>query len=190
MFNLNFYRQLIFRIVHRRKLGKHIIIDNPEKIILHRGSSVGHFSTFITCKNNISNNIELGENSKISNSCHVLSSGGAVIIGNNSFIGGHSVLLGGGGITIGHNVLISYHACICSSSHQTETNLAEGIYRNDTFAPITIEDNVFIGANTTLLMGITIGKDVVIGAGSVVTKNIPPRQIWAGNPAKKIKEIM
>ena len=107
-------------------------------------------------------------------------------IGNNSAIHGHSVLLGGGGISVGHNVLISHHVCISSSSHHTATNIADGEYRDDIFAPITIEDNVFIGASATILMGVTIGKNAVIGAGSVVTKNIPPAEIWAGNPAKKM----
>jgi acetyltransferase-like isoleucine patch superfamily enzyme len=52
---------------------------------------------------------------------------------------------------------------------------------------VIIEDNVFIGAHSTILKGVTIGKNSVIGACSVVTKNIPPNEIWAGNPAKFIK---
>lgn len=54
---------------------------------------------------------------------------------------------------------------------------------------IVIEDGVWIGGHCILLKGITIGKNSVIGAGSVVTKNIPPFEVWAGNPAKKIKNI-
>ena len=54
-------------------------------------------------------------------------------------------------------------------------------------APIIVKDNVFIGANATLLKGITIGENTIIGACSVVTKNVPANQIWAGNPAKFIK---
>ncbi len=53
--------------------------------------------------------------------------------------------------------------------------------------PIIIEDDVFIGANSIILKGITIGARSIIGAGSVVTKNIPCDEIWAGNPAKFIR---
>lgn len=53
---------------------------------------------------------------------------------------------------------------------------------------IKIEDHVFIGANTIITKPLTIGKGSVIGAGSVVTKDIPPYQIWAGNPARYIKD--
>ena len=55
--------------------------------------------------------------------------------------------------------------------------------------PVVIEDDVFIGANATVLKGVTIGARSIIGAGSVVTKNIPAGEIWAGNPAVFIKKI-
>ena len=53
---------------------------------------------------------------------------------------------------------------------------------------VVIEDDVFIGVNTVICNSVTIGKGAVIGAGSVVTKDIPPYQVWAGNPAKYIKD--
>lgn len=54
--------------------------------------------------------------------------------------------------------------------------------------PIIIDDDVFIGANCIILKGVCIGKKSIVGAGSVVTKNIPANEIWAGNPAKFIKK--
>ena len=56
-------------------------------------------------------------------------------------------------------------------------------------AHVVICDNVFIGAKCIILKGVTIGENSVIGAGSVVTKNVPADQIWAGNPAKFIKNV-
>ena len=52
--------------------------------------------------------------------------------------------------------------------------------------PVTIGDDVFVGANAIILKGVTIGQRAIIGAGSVVTKNVPAGEIWAGNPARKI----
>lgn len=56
-------------------------------------------------------------------------------------------------------------------------------------APIKIEDYAFIGGSSIILKGVTIGKNSIIGAGSVVTQNIPENEIWAGNPARYIKTL-
>jgi acetyltransferase-like isoleucine patch superfamily enzyme len=55
--------------------------------------------------------------------------------------------------------------------------------------PIEIMDNVFIGCNSTILGGVTIGNNVVVAAGSVVTKDVPPNSVVAGNPAKVIESF-
>lgn len=55
--------------------------------------------------------------------------------------------------------------------------------------PVVIEDNVFIGSRAIILKGVTIGRDSVIGAGSVVTRSIPPRMVAAGNPAKVLRPL-
>lgn len=53
---------------------------------------------------------------------------------------------------------------------------------------VVIEDDVFIGCNTVICNAVTIGEGAIIGAGSIVTKDIPPYQCWAGNPARYIKD--
>lgn len=55
--------------------------------------------------------------------------------------------------------------------------------------PVIIKDHVFIGADALILKGVTIGEEAVIGARSVVTKKVPAKEIWAGNPAKFIKNV-
>jgi len=61
---------------------------------------------------------------------------------------------------------------------------------NSKSSPVIVEDDVFIGAHSIILKGVTIGKESIIGAGSVVSRSIPPKQIWAGNPIIYIKSLL
>jgi acetyltransferase-like isoleucine patch superfamily enzyme len=61
--------------------------------------------------------------------------------------------------------------------------------KNVAAAPVIVEDNVFVGANSIILKGVTIGENSVIGAGSVVTRSIPANVIAAGNPARMLRQL-
>ena len=90
-------------------------------------------------------------------------------------------------VHIGENAFIAPGVCIACAGHSIDpVQRAEGI---STSKPITIEKDVWIGANAVICGGVTIGEGSVIGAGSVVTKNIPPRVVAAGNPCKVIREV-
>lgn len=95
-------------------------------------------------------------------------------------------------ITIGDNVKIGGGVCI----YDTDFHSLDPIMRrssedlkNRAEKPVVIGNDVFIGAKSIILKGVTIGENSVIGAGSVVTKTVPANQIWAGNPAKFIRNI-
>ena len=96
-------------------------------------------------------------------------------------------------IIIGNNVIVGGNTVIYDSDfHNIDPLIRLDDYLDKNSAiklPVIIEDNVFIGAHTTILKGVVIGKNSVVGACSVVTKNIPPNEIWAGNPAKYIKSL-
>ena len=86
-------------------------------------------------------------------------------------------------IRVGNNVSMSFKNTIITSSHDVnDFNTVIG-------KPITIGDNVWITTNCTILGGVTIGDNTIIGAGSVVTKDIPANVFAAGNPCRVIKEI-
>lgn len=96
-------------------------------------------------------------------------------------------------IIIGNNVKIGGGACVYDSDFhaldykQRANPLTDS--KNKITKPVLIEDDVFIGAKSIILKGVTIGARSIVGASSVVTNNIPSDEIWAGNPAKFIRKV-
>jgi acetyltransferase-like isoleucine patch superfamily enzyme len=133
-----------------------------------------------------SNKFEVGDYSIIEDFCIVNNGVGDVIIGSEVLIGKGSVVLGP--IFI-HNMAITGQHVIMSGLNHCYENLdipinKQGIVKS----PIILEEDCMIGANSVILPGITIGKHSVVAAGSVVTKNVPPYSMVAGNPARLIKQ--
>jgi len=102
-------------------------------------------------------------------------------IGNDSFINTGNIFISEGGIFIGKKTLIGPRCNLCTTTHPTQPELRHSGYK---ISPINIGDNVWIGANVTILPGITIGDNSIIAAGSVVTENVPNNVVYAGVPAK------
>lgn len=121
-----------------------------------------------------------------------LSPNATLKIGNNVGIGSACIRVNES-ITFGNNIRVGGD-CIFNDSNSHSLNFldrrhfsTDGV--NKINAPIVIEDDVLIGTRCIILKGVTIGARSIIGAGSVVTKSIPPDCIAAGNPAKIIKQI-
>ena len=121
-----------------------------------------------------------------------------ISIGNNVIININCTFVDCNKITIGNNVLIASNVQIYTATHPVNISdrlLDNWSYNNphaffNTYAlPVTIEDNVWIGGGVIILPGVTIGKNSVIGAGSVVNKSIPPNSLAVGNPCKVIRKI-
>ncbi len=111
---------------------------------------------------------------------------GDVTIGNNCMIGIGSVLTGP--VTIGNNVITAQHVGISGLNHgyvDVHTPIRD---QKCNVAEVVIEDDCWIGTNVVITSGVTIGKHAVVAGGSVVTKDVPPFTIVAGNPAKIIKQ--
>lgn len=108
-----------------------------------------------------------------------------ITIGKGVFINAACHFQDQGGITIGDDTLIGHNVVLATLNHGTRPSDRGTLYP----APIDIGKNVWIGSNCTILSGVTIGDNAIIGAGSVVTKDVEGNTVVAGVPAKYIKTI-
>ena len=90
-------------------------------------------------------------------------------------------------VTIGSHVMLGPRVTISAASHPVDPELRRQAYQYD--LPVVLEENVWVGAGATILPGVTIGKNSVIGAGSVVDRDIPPDVVAAGVPCRVLREI-
>ncbi len=107
-------------------------------------------------------------------------------VGENFYANHGLVILDGGGVTFGDNVFIApscgFHTAGHPIDYERRNKGLEYAY------PIKVGDNVWIGAGVQVMPGVTIGSDVVIGGGSVVTKDIPDHSVAVGNPCRVIRK--
>ena len=139
----------------------------------------------------------IGPSTKIWHFCHISSSaiiGQSCMLGQNVYIGPN--------VIIGDRVRIQNNACIYEGVIIEDdvfvgpsvvfTNVKEPrayLNQKEKFLKTIVKKNASIGANSTIVCGITIREDAMIGAGSVVTKDIPAQELWYGNPAKFIRKV-
>ena len=132
------------------------------------------------------NQFYLGKQSIIEDFCTVNNGVGDVTIGDNTLIGMGNVIIGP--IEIGNDVIFAQNVVASGLNHEYR-DVTQPIHsQNVTTSKITVGAGSWIAANVVLTAGITIGKHCVIAAGSVVTKDVPPYTVAAGNPAKPLKQ--
>lgn len=132
------------------------------------------------------NHFSIGNHSTIEDFATINNGVGAVIIGDRTRIGLGCVLIGP--VTVGNDVMFAQNIVVSGLNHgYQEINMPPSLQPVET-KPITIKDEVWIGANAVLTAGITVGKHAVIAAGSIVTKDVPDYSIAAGNPARILKK--
>ncbi|MEX0882152.1 MAG: acyltransferase [Cyclobacteriaceae bacterium] len=108
-------------------------------------------------------------------------------VGNNSSIGPYAYIGCSGYIEIGNNVMMSPRVSIYSENHIFEDSQKPMIDQGVKRSYVKVGDDCWIAANVVILPGVTIGQGAVLAAGSIVTRDVPPFTIVAGNPAKVIK---
>lgn len=147
--------------------------------------------------------IIIGRDSAIRGRLVTLPPGGKISLGDRCYVGENTQIWSEVGIKIGNDVLIAHNCNIFdSSTHPINYNERVDQYKkiltvghpNEEYMTyrrkeIVIHNNAWIACNVTLLAGVTIGEAAIVTAGSVVTKDIPPHEMWGGQPARFIKKI-
>ena len=127
----------------------------------------------------------LGSKSVIEDYSVINNAVGNLVIGSNTRVGiGNTII---GPVTISDNVNIGQNVTISGLNHNYEDPNKTISEQGVSTMPIKIENNVWIGANSVVLPGVQIGNHSVIGAGSIITKDIPPYSVAVGNPARIVK---
>jgi maltose O-acetyltransferase len=199
-FDYKIYRYISSIIDFGTQIDKNILFD--KSATLH--PSVKLFPTAkIENLANHPNLICIGENSVILGKLLVFAHAGKIRMGKDCYVGEDTRIWSADSIKIGDRVFISHNVNI----HDTNSHSIDSVLRYHHFLaimssghpetndfdiqsePIVIENDVWIGFNSTVLKGVKIGKGAVVAACSVVTKDVPEFAIVAGNPAKIVKEI-
>jgi acetyltransferase-like isoleucine patch superfamily enzyme len=145
--------------------------------------------------------IEIGKNTHVRGELLIFKSSGSLQIGHDAFIGEGSKIWSADRVEIGNHVLISHNVFISdTSAHELDhlerskgfLDIVTSGHSNEkgkiSTAPIVIADYAWINPNAVILRGVKIGKGAIVGAGSIVTKDVPPFTLVAGNPAKVVKQ--
>lgn len=167
-------------------LGKTIILRTPANIAVGAKVAIDDH-TLLDGGTGPNCVISIGNGSVISKGSVIQAKNGSLHIGNECDIGAHVIITSTSNITLENNVLIAGNCYIGGARYNLgdlETPIMyQGIYSR---GPITIGAGTWIGASAIILDGVTLGKGCVIGAGSVVTKDVPDYAIALGSPAKVI----
>lgn len=184
-----FFRGLFKQVGRGVIIGEGTILHHPRKIVLGRAVALS-YGCMLDAYGSSNQGIVIGNNVIIGRDSTVGCKDGDIRIGNNVGIGSNCSLsaVSGNTLEIGDNVMIAPYVYIGGISYNfdlTDVPIVEqGVNPQ---GGVCIGDNVWLGANVTIIDGVTVGHDAIVAAGAVVTKNISPYGIAMGIPAKVVK---
>jgi acetyltransferase-like isoleucine patch superfamily enzyme len=184
---VTYLRGLVYRLI-LGSVGKTCLIEQNVRFLVPRrvflGDHVFIGENSLLDASSFEGRIELRDEAWVSRDCIIVAGEGyEVVVGEHAYLGPRTLLYGHAGITIGKDTLIANNVQLICGSHlfadpRTPIRLQQGIEER-----IEIGEDVWLGASTIVLGGVTIGKGAVVAAGAVVTKDIPSYAIARGVPA-------
>jgi len=161
------------RFPARIRLGDHVVVDRYARLVANGAKA----------------RIDIGDASAVFPYALLRTDGGAIQIGRFCAVHDYTVIYGYGGVHIGDDVHIASHTVIVASDHDYALLGTERFSCDLSGKGIHIEDSVWIGANVVVLDGVRIGRGSVVGAGAVVSRDIPAHSLALGVPARVVKQI-
>jgi maltose O-acetyltransferase len=180
----------LLRVVRRGVRAPLALLTRVRTRLALRRVDIAPFSVRVNGSVRVANwhRIELGERVHIDATTlpvEIESFGGLLTIGDGTYINYGTSIWARAGVSIGRNCLIGQHVIVMDSDYH-------GVYDHSLAgkaAPIVIEDDVWLAARSTVLKGVHIGRGAVVAAGAVVTKDVPPRTLVAGVPARVVRAL-
>lgn len=163
-------------------ISSSVVIRGARNLSLGRGCRIGRQSEI----NASQGKVALGESSSLGPFSIAEARGGSIRIGARTGIGPFCVLYGHGGLEIGNDCLIASHVVFIPENHRFDRLDVPMREQGGTRKGICVEDDVWLATQVVVLDGVRIGKGAVVGAGAVVTRDIPPYAIAHGVPARVV----
>ncbi len=182
------FRPLFKQLDSSVTIGSRVRFSGTNRISIEKGAWINQYAEIHSGGNliHIRANAAIDLGVSIRDCGHQGQSNG-IVIGENSGLGPYCCLAGPGSINIGNNCMIASHCCMYANNHGFD-DLTKPMHSQPlTTVGITIEDDCWLGTGVKVLDGVTIGTGSVIGAGAVVSRNIPPYSVAVGVPARVIK---
>jgi len=173
----------IFLKINNAKIGKNTYVSFSSRIVARNKIVIGNDCVIKSRVKMKADNITIGHNCIISEECYITGDD-SFFLGNNSYIGKKVRIDISKSVLIGEDVGVGEKSAIWTHGYFPPADEGYPI----TYAPVSIGNGTWVSTNIIILPGIKIGKNVIIGAGSVVTKNVDDSSLIAGNPAKFLKK--
>jgi len=173
-------------------LGKNAVVEPgalfnyPENIWIGEETKIA-YNAVVRANTEHPSGIRIGAKTSILESTLLGANGGFITIGDNCWLAPFSLINGNGGVQIGNNVLIAARTSINTVSHNASRCDAPINDQGIKVDPVVIEDDVWIGLHAVILQGVHIGVGAIVGAGAVVTRDVPPFSIVTGTPARIVR---
>lgn len=182
------FRPLFKQLDSSAKISSRVRFSGTSRISIEKGASINQYAEIHSGGNLIRIRanafIDLGVSIR---DCGEISQSSGIVLGENSSLGPYCCLAGPGAINIGSNCMIASHCSMYANNHIFDDPARPINSQPLTTVGITIEDDCWLGTGVRVLDGVTIGTGSVIGAGAVVSRDIPPYSVAVGVPARVVK---
>ncbi len=182
------FRRLLGRCGRGVVFGRNVVLRHPHKIAIGDNVIIDD-NCVLDAKGEDNEGIHIGDNVILSRNTALVSKNGSIYLGDNTNLGANCLIQSESSVRIGSNILFASYCYIVGGGNHAFSRTDIPIIQQPPISKggIVIEDNCWLGARVTVLDGVTIGRDTVVGAGAMVLKDLPEFTIAVGVPAKVIK---